>query len=123
MKKIILTFVLAFFFCFNKAVLAEQLDLASFMAAHFNYQGYTDNDSYLEVTAHEYSFTSKKYLHTVPQATCPSIYNGDCKKDPNGNPQVNWHFYYLGKKDPDQNIIYQSKIIWKGNNLEVSGVS
>jgi|GEM_PF-4141101 len=80
------------------------------MNAKFNYQGYNDNNSFLNPTSHEYSFTEKKYLHDVPQSSCPTIYNSNCRS-------VGNKFYFIAKKKG--NIIYQSKQFWRGNNLEV----
>lgn len=116
--KIIKTLVLTLFYLSiilitgSKISLAQTYDLVSFMKSKYNYNGFTETNSYLGMIGHRFDKISGNWKYTVPFNYCPPSLSGRCEN-------LNWHFFYQFRQKSGENILYLSKVPWIGKNVEV----
>jgi len=82
------------------------------MQSKYDYNGFNEENSYLEMIGHRFDKVSGEWKYTVPFKTCPRSLSGNCE-------HLDWHFYYQSQKKTGENIIYLSKLPWLGKNVEV----
>ncbi|MFC1710083.1 Ig domain-containing protein [Patescibacteria group bacterium] len=89
---------------------SQKLDVIDFMKGDFNYNGFTEMNSYLAGTGHIYDKDKQEWWHFTEQLECPD-------KIPDCIP--NWKGRVMIRQKPGENILYQSKgIHMPGKNVE-----
>jgi len=111
---IIMVFVI-FYSSFGKPVFAQssKLDVIDFMRPKFNYNGFTELNSFLGQNIHEYA-TASGWTHGSELTTCPPeldgcvISNGPKPTAYDGS-NIPWKARNMTRQKPGENILYTNK--------------
>ena len=95
-------FLLFLFLLFPQTSFAQstKLDVIDFMRAKFDYNGFTQFNSYLALNIHSYDKVQKKWIHHTELPTCPPEFT--CES-------TNWKAREMTRQKPGENILYLNK--------------